>query len=395
MHLTFRNVNDAFRGLVDTFHNAELAAAWYGRSSIIQKSTSRNGDVLYTPEPVIVTYTHPQERVLFNQARDCNPFFHLYEALWMLAGRNDVAPLAYYNSNIANYSDDGKVFNGPYGYRWRHTVGRYQGESFGGYRCYEKQGVDQLRIIIDHLKAVPDSRRAVLQMWNVEDDLLKIGPQNQSKDVCCNTHVYFALRKVYDGPEDEDGNGEFNHYCLDMTVCNRSNDLILGLLGANAVHFSFLQEYMAACVGVEVGVYNQITNNCHVYLDKKWQPDEWLMDQTPSYVVWDQLEPYDEGPNLVSLVRDPTEFDHEVVEFVKHWSGAAPHVQWREPFLLDVAQPMCLAFSFHKQRLYSDALEAMDMVKSDDWHIAGVNWIMKRQRNWQLQPGTTPQLPNE
>lgn len=384
MHLTFRNVNDAFRGLVTEFSQADI------RKHYISRSTSRNGDVLYIQEPVIITYTHPRERVLFNQARDCNPFFHLYEALWMLAGRNDVAPLAYYNSNIANYSDDGKTFNGAYGYRWRHTDVNDSGATPMS-SLDEYNRVNQLRILINHLKTVPDSRRAVLQMWNVEDDLLKIGPKNQSRDVCCNTHVYFSLRQVRNQPMQESdpiSNWGKCVYALDMTVCNRSNDLIWGLLGANAVHFSFLQEYMAACIGVEVGVYNQITNNCHVYLNDKWQPEKWLQ-QTWCIDLSGRPAPPD-YPATFPLIKDPATFDREVVGFVNHWSQVAPHIHWREPFLLRVAQPMCLAFSLHKQRLYSDALEAASTVESDDWRIAATNWLQKRKRNWETQPGTTP-----
>jgi hypothetical protein len=35
-----------------------------------------------------------------------------------------------------------------------------------------------------------------------------------------------------------------------MTVTNRSNDLCWGMLGANYVHFTILQEYLAARLGV-------------------------------------------------------------------------------------------------------------------------------------------------
>ena len=41
--------------------------------------------------------------------------------------------------------------------------------------------------------------------------------QLKSKDVPCNTHAYFAI------------NAEGS---LDLTVCNRSNDLVWGCLGA-------------------------------------------------------------------------------------------------------------------------------------------------------------------
>ena len=37
-----------------------------------------------------------------------------------------------------------------------------------------------------------ESRRAVLQMWNVEDDLLKV---DSSRDVCCNLSVLFTVER--------------------------------------------------------------------------------------------------------------------------------------------------------------------------------------------------------
>ena len=392
MHFTFGNVNEAFHTLVGYFQDPST-----GPSDLdIARSTSRNGDVLYIQEPVIVTYAHPRERVLFNQARDCNPFFHLYEALWMLAGRNDVSPLAYYNSNIANYSDDGETFNGAYGYRWRNCqipeVYSYKDEDgfgMGGMVAgVTTKFVDQLRILIDHLKAVPDSRRAVLQMWNVEDDLLKIGPQNQSKDVCCNTHVYFALRG-YDVPHETDG--DYDHkYVLDMTVCNRSNDLIWGLLGANAVHFSFLQEYMAACIGVEVGVYSQITNNCHVYLNDKWQPEKWLnCEDDLDYHTAEFCEHVGKSNWHKSnwqpfpLVKDQATFNREVVEFVERHSKLSDDpISYEEPFLDGVARWMCLAFHWHKRRNYEVAMDAISHVRADDWRIAATNWLQKRERKY-------------
>ena len=54
---------------------------------------SRNGPVVVFPEPVTTVCERPEERVLFHCERDANPFFHLFEALWMLAGRNDLAYL--------------------------------------------------------------------------------------------------------------------------------------------------------------------------------------------------------------------------------------------------------------------------------------------------------------
>jgi thymidylate synthase len=217
MHLITRNVNTAFNELVSLFNNDDYAVN--GENSVgVIKRPSRNGPVLMIDEPVMVTYTHPKERVLFNHARDANPFLHLYEALWMLAGRNDVAPLAYYAKQFEQYSDDGKTLNGAYGYRWRHAFNLRTYDSRQG----ECKPLDQLRILIDHLKTDPNSRRAVLQMWNVESDLLKI---DTSKDVCCNTAVYFSIRDTDEYDQAKDARPP--QYVLDMTVTNRSNDLCL------------------------------------------------------------------------------------------------------------------------------------------------------------------------
>ena len=44
---------------------------------------SRNGKVYMFPEPVTSVYKRPNERVLFSPERNCNPFFHFIEGLWM------------------------------------------------------------------------------------------------------------------------------------------------------------------------------------------------------------------------------------------------------------------------------------------------------------------------
>jgi thymidylate synthase len=233
MFLETRNVNTAFKTLVKEFHEC-------GSSNRFSTNDSRNGKVIRFKAPVTIRYSQPTERVLFNENRDANPFFHIYEALWMLAGRNDVAPLVYYNSQMKQFSDDGYQFNGAYGYRWRHgyagvkkiTVGEAMHKDYVGYNQ------DQLSILINHLKENPNSRRAVLNMWNVQDDLMQI---ESSKDVCCNLNVVFEIRKEYTHQSFPVKEAPIETSYLDMTVFNRSNDLVLGSLGANYVHFTILQ----------------------------------------------------------------------------------------------------------------------------------------------------------
>lgn len=426
MHLKTRNVNTAFRALVDAFVTVPRAngiAMYLGEVPIIRRP-SRNGDVLVIDEPVTVTYERPTERVLFNAARDANPFFHLYEALWMLAGRNDVAPPAYYAKQMEQYSDDGKTLNGAYGYRWRHARGR---EPDGTYAAARSGRVDQLDTIVNHLKADPHSRRAVLQMWNVEDDLLKIGEGNctctrgpgdghypgcqvnkASKDVCCNLSVMFGLRLSQ--PEKTvgwAGGGGYGpgwvsrplNYRLDMTVTNRSNDLVWGMLGANYVHFTVLQEYLAARLGVGVGLYHHFTNNLHAYVGRPdWNPRAWLgSEETQNRRTAD----YAEQPlDTVPLVKDPEAFERELPRFAETFGGAdwgepvRPAAAGRdlhrnlsgysEPFLASVAGPALLAFRARKAPAGSDKRTytalALSAIRSDDWREACTAWVNRRDK---------------
>lgn len=416
MHLTFRNVNDAFYNLVAGIARGSDHTMSRDEDDLVietERKPSRVGDTLQVTEPVIVSYQKPLERVLFNSARDANPFFHLFESLWMLAGRNDVAPLAFYSSNIAEVaSDDGKTFNGAYGYRWRAANGptaTYIDDRNRPVTEYERH-IDQLDLLIDHLRNKPESRRAVLQMWNVEDDLLKV---ETTKDVCCNTAAYFSIRNAFknelDGkrfptweeasqwaqelgwnPEQDIRKNEGKYFLyrettdqpyLDMTVTNRSNDMIWGMLGANVVHFSFLQEYIACALGVEVGTYNQFTNNLHVYLSN-WKPKQWLRES-----MFGSGEKYP-SPKVacedhIPLVKDKATFDQEVIKLVESCYDTGDGKGFRscsftEPFLKKVAVKMCMAYLCYKRGEYAEALKFINRVEAADWRIAGREWITRR-----------------
>lgn len=382
MHLKFRNCNDGFRELVTLFANESV------QKGIVSKRPSRQGNVLVIDEPVTITYTHPRERVLFNQARDVNPFWLVYEQLWMLAGRNDVVPLAYYNSKIAEIaSDDGVTFNGAYGYRWRNPQYiNMKGEKLR----------DQLDLLVNHLKVDPNSRRAVLQMWNVEDDLLKIGMKDGqktgndfmslgSKDVCCNLSVMFSLQQTNWISAQGVGIPDKPVYSLDITVTNRSNDLVWGLLGSDYVTFTILQEYMAARLGCEVGVYNHFTSNLHVY-DWNWKPEAWLNEHE---VMHDQYRSIENGSvlNFVPLVKDPAVFERELHEVVDCCWGAGERGEretlrpiLEEPFLQNVAVPMFGAFAQHKLKNYEGAMSLASSIDADDWRIVATNWLTKRNK---------------
>jgi thymidylate synthase len=370
MYLRTRNVNTAFRELVGLFDdgaNDRRDTFFRGKNPVVRR-LSRNGDVLVIDEPVTITYERPRERVLFNAARDANPMFHLFEALWMLAGRNDLASVGYYCSRMKDYSDDGRTLNGAYGYRWRKGEGMRDDPD-----PRTNEYTDQLDVIVNHLRADPASRRAVLAMWNVEDDLLKVG---QSKDVCCNLNAMFSLREVAHpdlGPVD---------HVLDMTVTNRSNDLVWGLLGANYVHFSILQEYLAARLGASVGKYHHFTNNMHAY-SWNWKPEEWLAADDAQPFGFHVGNPDDWGAQYrdwssVALVADPERFEAELPKFVERHSRDAFAGIYGEPFLRDVAQWACLAWHHYKKRDLDAALSCAGQIVADDWRTACVAWLRRR-----------------
>lgn len=334
MELKVRNVNEAVsRGLLYLIQKGE-------------KSESRNGTVLVAPQPVMTVYRNPLERVLFSPLRDANPFFHLMEALWMLAGRNDVVFPSYFNKQFMEYSDDGETVHGAYGHRWRTNF-----------------GYDQLIYIADELKSNPNSRRCVLTMWDAsaqdavrnKADLHKA--MSGGKDVPCNTHAYFEVR---------DGK-------LNMTVCCRSNDVIWGAYGANAVHFSILQEYMAFWVGAEVGVYRQFSNNYHAYTDVydtyKLQEISIQAHRTDYYLKG--------NVKAFPLINtDIKTWNNDLISFFSN--PLHQYNYYTDSFFAHIAAPMYYAWYARKEKL-NNGIQHINYMPECDWKLACAQWIERRE----------------
>jgi hypothetical protein len=223
---------------------------------------------------------------------------------------------------------------------------------------------------------------------------MKIGPENQSKDVACNLSVMFSIREMVDlvdkeGKDTNLDNGvpaEAVKRYLDITVTNRSNDMIWGTLGANYVHFSFLQEYVANCLGVEVGVYNQFTNNLHVYTSR-WEPEKWLSWYTSEAATLQKYDYYGEpvANADIKLVSDKKEFDCIIGDITGQGKFA---ITVGEEFLDLVAAPLLTAFGYHKQRNYEAALESARKIAMGDWRVACVRWLKRREANYLKKEAT-------
>lgn len=311
---------------------------------------SRNGPVLVSPVPVTTVYERPQERVLFLPERDANPFFHLVESLWMLAGRNDLAVLTPYVARMKDFSDDGgKTQPGAYGKRWR--------KFFGIYGPYDEQR-DQLAWAIRRLRADPHDRRVIIQMYDAMFD--QYAADKGGKDIPCN--IVCAPWIDVEGK-------------LSMSIFCRSNDIVLGAYGANAVHFSVMQEYLAYGIGVEIGSMYQISNNYHAYLDTiEKVPEVMTLGGTDPYATEEvfAFPMFDDSDELKHFDEDLTIFfdDPQMVGFRSH-------------FLRRVAAPMVLAHQAYRKKTdperFDIAQEILRQCTAPDWRLAGLQWLGRRQ----------------
>lgn len=345
------SVESAFKDLVLGFYRYETRTEEYSyEDRLMTRRNSRDGDVIQLLVPVNITFTDPTNRVLLNPIRDCNPFFHVFETLWMLSGSDDLEPLLYYIKDFGRYSDDGKTLHGAYGKRWRNQF-----------------GFDQILAISEELKDNPDSRRCVLQMWDSTNWITPEGPvgkrdlhnaMNGGKDVPCNTHAYFLIN---------DGK-------LDMTVCNRSNDLIWGMLGANVVHFSFLQEYVARMVNVPIGRYNQFTNNLHVYTSR-WNPEGYIRHADNYISINKSLT--ENGARVPFDVHRPICTDFTTI--APQYRGDTSRWEGQSEFISKVASPMMRAHYYYKERDTIKAIDATNDIEDSFWKMAASEWILRRE----------------
>jgi len=310
-----RNVNSAYNRLLP------LVKA-FG-----QDVMTRNGVALALPKPLIIQFRQPEERVLFDPYRNCNPFFHLVEGLWMLAGRNDTEFVRQFNQNMMTYSDDGLTFNAAYGHRWRQHF-----------------GYDQIARTCEILSSNPEDRRCVIAMWDGHSDLGGGG-----LDYPCNTTI---MCRVIGG-------------ALDFTISNRSNDIIFGLCGANAVHMSMLQEYMATRIGVAVGNWYHLANNAHIY--ERHFP---LMEAHVPNGHWEWMQ----YPARQTMVQDWKAFDQDCIDLC---NGKVDY--FTEPFFDMTVAPMVQSWHAYKRGAYDEALNLASCIEAEDWFKASTEWLERAE----------------
>lgn len=212
--------------------------------------TSRNGPVLEMLA-FSVQLDKPYERFQTLPHRNANPFALIAETMWMLAGRDDIEWLSHYLPRAINYSDDGKTWRGAYGPRIRRW-------SAWGWMD-DTEPVDQVADVIEELRAHPDSRRAVISLWDPRSD------GGDSKDIPCNNWLQFLIR---------DGQ-------LHLHVTVRSNDAMWGWSGIDTFEWSVLHEIVANSLGVEVGPVTYFIGSLHLY-EPHWKRAQQIVDDAPA-----------------------------------------------------------------------------------------------------------------
>jgi thymidylate synthase len=198
--------------------------------------------------------TNPRARLSRTETRG-KPFSCIGELCWYLSGSNAVDFVAYYLPRYKEFDEGGVVFGGY------------------GPRLIASAAGNQIVNVTNLLLAKPDTRRAVIQLFDATDILV------DHKDVPCTCTLQLLRRGG----------------ALHMIVSMRSNDVVVGL-PHDVFCFSMLQEIVATSLGAELGTYTHIAGSLHLYdktvkaaesfLDEGWQPTTIEMPPMPAGDPW-------------------------------------------------------------------------------------------------------------
>ena len=172
------------------------------------------------------------------------------ELLWLLEGSTDERRLAEIRYGLpreeligkttiwtANADNQGKAM----GYENTDTV-KELGPVYGK-QWRDCDGIDQIAEIIAQIKADPDSRRIILDSWNVNEICQMALPP-------CHTLAQFYVAE-----------GK-----LSCQLYQRSADMFLGV-PFNIASYSLLTHILASITGLKVGEFVWTGGDCHIYMN--------------------------------------------------------------------------------------------------------------------------------
>ena len=156
----------------------------------------------------------------------------IHELLWFLKGDTNVKYLQENGVRIWNeWADENGDLGHIYGYQWR------------SWPDYNGGHIDQISEVIDTIKNNPNSRRIIVNAWNVADlDNMNLPP----------CHMFFQFY-VADGK-------------LSLQMYQRSADTFLGV-PFNIASYALLLMMVAQVTGLKPGEFIHTTGDTHLYLN--------------------------------------------------------------------------------------------------------------------------------
>jgi len=236
--------------------------------------TASRGDNIELPG-VLLQLTNPRARLSQTEKRG-KLFSCLGELLWYLSGTNSVRFITHYVPRYQEDCVDGKTIHGGYGPRLF---------------AWNRNGavVQQINNVLALLRRKPNSRRAVIQLFDAADIA------KDHKEIPCTCTLQFMIRNRR----------------LHLFTSMRSNDAFLGL-PHDIFAFTMLQEIMARTLSIEVGRYKHFASSLHLYtknlsdaqqyLDEGWQSKD-LAEMPPMPIG-------DPWPAIKKILRTEQQIRH-------------------------------------------------------------------------------------
>jgi thymidylate synthase len=204
----------------------------------------------------------------------------IYELLWFLKGETNIQYLKENGVRIWDEWADEKGELGPiYGYQWRSWP-----DYAGGY-------IDQITEAVNAIQSNPDSRRIIVNAWNVA--LLR-----EMRLPPC--HCFFQFY-VADGK-------------LSLQLYQRSADIFLGV-PFNIASYALLLKMMAQVTGLREGDFVHTLGDAHIYINHLEQVKLQLLREPRS------LPRMEINPNVRSI------FDFRYEDFELEAYDPHPHIK--------------------------------------------------------------------
>lgn len=208
MKTNFNNANSAFEYLYDY---------------ILENGKEKCGTKYL--KNIAFTIDNPLDNEINASFRKWNKDYADFEWEWYLSGNNNADEIAKRAKIWAMCQDENGCVNSNYGYQWNRG-----------------NKVSQINYIVNELTDNPQSRRAVISIYDgKETELYK-------KDTPCTLSISFSIEENK----------------LDMNVHMRSNDLVFGFCN-DQYCFSKLQELVANKLNKQVGIYYHSVVDLHIY----------------------------------------------------------------------------------------------------------------------------------